>query len=302
MEINQMKYFRAIVQYGSFSEAASHLHLTQPALSKSMARLEEELGAPLFERKGSRTTLTPAGRVLYPYCGNVLNTVESGITAVRERSGLARGQVTVAISTSIFIKHLILEFMRRYPEVSFRCQLMTGEEIATALDEGQIDFALSEQPVVGPNIDWQELRRGSLTAVLHRDDPLRQRETLTIGDLRERWFCIGHLRNDLYSTLYQLCYENGFEPKIRYLGYDPDMAGMLLELPGSVIVSSDIIDASLGQTGLGDRDTRPIPIAGTQGKTLVGVAMRSGHFQSEAARVFFRLVTDYYRTGELPHT
>lgn len=298
MELNQMRYFRAIAQYGSFSEAAEQLHLTQPAVSKSIAKMEEELGAPLFDRRGIRIELTSAGRMFLGYCGTVLDTVESGITAFQEVSGLKKGHLTIAISTEIFIKHLIVRFLSAHPEVSLTCHLMTIEEMAHALADGSVDFVLSEQPVVGENIDWHPIHTGYLTAILNEHDPLLTRSSIRMEDLQDRYFCIGHLRSNLSSSIFSLCAEAGFQPKVRYLGYDPEMAGILLELPGSVLISSDTIDHSIRGTdaNAGGEKYPSLPILGTEGKSVVGVGVRVGHYQSEAAIAFCDLVVDYFRT------
>ena len=300
MEVSQMRYFRAIVEYGSFSEAADHLYITQPALSKSIARLESELGAPLFDRKGSRITLTPGGRALLPYCGTVLDTINSGVTAFQERIGLKNGRVAIGISTEIFIKHLVLEFLQKYPDASLICHLMSQEEMAHALQEGTIDFALSELPVRGDHITWRQIHNGYLTAVLHHDDPLLQEDLISFEDLRDHHFCIGHVRSNLYQAVETMCLDAGFTPKIRYLGYDPDMAGLLLDLPGSVIISPDSINVSIMQTQLGRGMKVFVPIRGTVGHAQIGVAVRSGHYQTEAAKVFCDMVVSWFSSLEEP--
>lgn len=294
MEIAQMRYFRTIAQCGSFSLAAQQLHITQPALSKSIGKLETELETPLFDRKGNKLGLTAAGRIFFTYCGTVLDTVESGISAVKESIGLKQGQLAIAISAEVFIKHLILRFLKQHPGVSFTCHLMNADEMSRALEEGSIDFALSERPVTGDHVEWHRLYSGSLTAVFHRDDPLAQRESIVMEDLREHQFCIGNLRSDLSSDIFQLCGEAGFHPRIRYLGYDPDMAGKLLEIPNSVIISSSSIDMSIQEVGFGDPTARKVPIRGTDGRATVGLAARIGHYQSEAALAFFDMVTEHF--------
>lgn len=295
MEITQMRYFRTIAQCESFSEAAQQLHVTQPALSKSIAKLETELETPLFQRKGNRISLTPAGRIFFTYCGTVLDTVESGVNAVRESIGLKQGHLSIAVSTEVFVKHLILRFLNRYPDVSLTCHLMSTEEMVRALEEGSVDFTLSEQPVLGDNIDWHCLHRGYLTALFHENDPLMKRDSVSMEELRDHQFCIGHVRSNLYSAIFQLCAEAGFQPRIRYLGYDPDMAGMLLNIPNSVIISSDSIDANIREAGIGDKCSMSIPIRGTEGRAAVGVAARVGHYQSEAALAFYDMVAEHYK-------
>lgn len=295
MEIHQMRYLRTIVEQGSFSKAAEVLHMTQPALSKSIAKLEEEIGAPLLERGKGGIRLTSAGQVLLPYCGSVLNTVECGLNAVQESIGLEQGRLSIAVSTEVFIKHLILEFLTQYPQVSFTCHLMSLEEMSHALTEGQIDFALSEEPVYGENIEWYPIYHGHLTAVLHHEDPLLKKSSIRMEELRDHYFCIGHVRSNLHTSLVQLCNEAGFQPKIRYLGYDPDMAGMLLNIPGSVIVSSNMIDQSIQKTPLPDSGNFSVPIQGTEGKRTIGMAVYIGHYQSQAALRFYDMISDYFQ-------
>ena len=151
MEINQLRYFCCAAELGSFSKAAANLYITQPALSKSIAKLEAELGAPLFERNGTHINLTHSGKTFLPYCHNILNSIESSLTAVREDIGQKKGHLTIAISPEIFIKHLIFEFLSKYPDVSFASHLMSPEEMTDALAEGQIDFAISSRKISGSN-------------------------------------------------------------------------------------------------------------------------------------------------------
>lgn len=296
MELMQLRYFRTVAECGSFSLAAEHLHLTQPALSKSIAKLEDELGAPLFERKGNRIFLTSAGRIFLPYCGNVLSAVQNGVTAFQESIGLKHGQVTIAISTEVFIKHLILQFLQEYPDVQFTCHLMDIEEMAHALDAGTVDFVLSDQPVRGNQISWNQIYSGHLTAVLNDKDPLLKRSSISMEDLRDHQFCMGHLRSTLHSMIYELCREAGFEPRVRYLGHDPDMAGLLLAIPNSVIISSTAINHSIQRAGVGKGQFPSIPIRGTDGQAIIGMGARIGHYQSEAAIAFSDLVTAYFQS------
>lgn len=105
---------------------------------------------------------------------------------------------------------------------------------------------------------------------------------------------VPYRRSNLYSAIFQLCAEAGFQPRIRYLGYDPDLAGMLLSVPNSVILSSDSIDLNIRQTGLGNDRVSSVPIRNTEGKSIIGVAVRVGHYQSEAALAFYDMVAEHF--------
>ncbi len=295
MEISQIKYFMAIVEHGTFRKAAERLFISQPALTKSVKKLEDELGTPLFERKGVHIELTQAGKIFVPYCGNILNMLDGGTKAVREAVGLKYGHISIAVSAEIFIKNLIFDFLQKNQDVSISCQLMSVDEMVHGLEQGSLDFVISERPVTGELIEWRELISVGLTALVNKDDPLSKRKEISVEELKDNYFCIGHTRSNITSHVFSLCREAGFEPKIRYIGYDPDMSGMLLNMPGSVIVSSEIIDKSIVKTDIGgENNSKPIQIKGTKGKALVGIAQKPIHYRSEAADRFMDEIIKYY--------
>ena len=299
MEINQLRYFCVAAKLGSFSKAAATLYITQPALSKSIAKLEAELGAPLFERNGIHIHLTYSGKIFLPYCHNILNSIESSLNAVRENVGCKKGHLTIAISPEIYIKHIIFEFLGKNPEVSFSSHLMNPEEMSDALEEGKIDFAISSRKITGNNITWEKLYSGGLTAVLNRNDPLLKKHSISMKELKDHYFCIGHLRTNLQSSIFELCHEAGFEPKIRYQGYDPDMAGLLLEFENSGIISSQMIDYGIRSFEKKQDATTTVPIKHTENRSIVGIALRDQHYLSEAAVSFKDMVVNHYaiKTG-----
>ena len=289
MELHQIRYFKTIAEEGSFSRAAAKLFLSQPALSKSMAKLEEELGTPLFERNGSRIALTTAGKTFLNYSGNILNDVESSINAVKESVGLKTGHVSIAITSEIFIKHLIYKFLNDNPDASLTCHLMSYEEMPLALDEGTIDFALSGERIVSDRITWDELYSGNYTAVLNPKDSLFGKKSIKMSQLKDHSFCIGHLSEDLQSSIYTLCKDAGFSPKIRYLGYDPEMAGK------SVIISSEIIDKCIKGFSMGSSYFPSAKITDTKLLYRVGISKRLDHYQSETAAAFYDMVEGFFR-------
>ncbi|MCR5784223.1 MAG: LysR family transcriptional regulator [Eubacterium sp.] len=295
MEINQAKYFMAIVEHGTFRNAAEHLFISQPALTKSIQKLEEELGVLLFERKGVHIELTQPGKMFIPYCSNLLNTMDSGIRAVKEAAGAQYGHISMAVSSEVFIKHLIYDHLRDNPDVSISCQLMSNDEMVHGLEQGSLDFIISENKVVADQIKWEQIYSGGLTALLNKDDPLIGRKEINMEELKDRYFCIGHIRSNIVSHIFNLCRGANFEPKIRYLGYDPDLSGMLLDLPGSVIISSDSIDKCLKTTSISPKESPdPIRIKGTNGTACMGIAYKPSHYRSKAADNFMNFIRDYF--------
>ncbi len=130
VDSNSLKAFIAIVDQGSFSEAAETLHLTQPAISKRLAALESQLGSPLLERSHRRIRLTDAGARLLPHARRILDEVHNARLALLDRDGAVAGHLALIASHHIGLHHLpawLRRLNRDYPEVSLGLQFMDSE-------------------------------------------------------------------------------------------------------------------------------------------------------------------------------
>ena len=117
MEIMQLRYLKEVARQESFTRAAELLHITQSALSKSIAKLEDEVGVKLFERDGNRIHLNPFGKAILRSSDQALVDLENGLKQVREMAGLEQGTVRVGVGPEVFIKHLVKDFLLRHPNV-----------------------------------------------------------------------------------------------------------------------------------------------------------------------------------------
>src|SRR3954451_10877841 len=139
MTLQQLTYFRAAAERGSFSAAADSLHMAQPSLSEQIRRLEAELGVALFARAGRRLELTEAGRLLLPQAERTLDAAREATESVREVRDLTGG--TVAFGTFGSAHHYLLgglveEFRSRHPKVRVRAIGQNSAEVADAVREG----------------------------------------------------------------------------------------------------------------------------------------------------------------------
>src|SRR6185437_10847526 len=119
MEIHQLRYFCAIVETGSFSRAAERCRIAQPSLSQQVLKLEEELGARLFDRLGRSVRLTEAGNAFLPHARAMLHQVEAARASVEDRRTDMRGSVTVGVIPTIapyLMPRCAAAFVKRYPE------------------------------------------------------------------------------------------------------------------------------------------------------------------------------------------
>src|SRR3954469_14990124 len=136
MTLQQLQYFLAAVEHGSFSAAAESLHLAQPSLSEQIRRLEAELGSPLFARGGRGLELTEAGRRLRPHAERVLAAADDARSSVREISDLVEGTLsfgTFGNAPYYLLSDLVQDFKARYPGVHLRLTGLNSSMVADAV-------------------------------------------------------------------------------------------------------------------------------------------------------------------------
>ena len=149
MEINQVEAFVAVTQFGGFSHAAPRLHLSQPAVSRRITLLEQELGTTLFERVHNGIVLTPSGLAFLPHAQRVLAAVRDGIQAVQEVERETEGIVTLAIvgtlaSTALTTR--LIRFRAAYPQVKLILQTARSREVSEKVRSGETHLGLRYFP------------------------------------------------------------------------------------------------------------------------------------------------------------
>src|SRR5260370_36228216 len=132
MEPHQVRYFCAVAEPGSFSRAAEQSHVSQPSLSKQILKLEDELGARLFDRLGRSVRLTELGKTFLPRARAVLRELEAAKGDVVEGKEFIGGTITVGVIPTVapyFLPPRLITFSRKFPQV----QLTVIEEITPVL-------------------------------------------------------------------------------------------------------------------------------------------------------------------------
>src|SRR6266487_4180688 len=187
MTLQQLIYFLAAVEHGSFSVAAEALYIAQPSLSEQIKRLENELGVTLFVRTNRRLVLTEAGQLFLPSAQRAVAAAGEAAESVRGIRTLTGG--TVAFGTFSTAQHLLLtdliaEFRARHPQVRVRVVGLNSSEVADAVRDGHLEAGLVALPV-----DDRGLQVGHIAwtseAVYLSIDPARTSHPVTAADLAQ---------------------------------------------------------------------------------------------------------------------
>lgn len=208
MELLQLQYFVTVAKYENVSRAADDLYVSQPALSSAIIRLEKELGAPLFDRNGRKIFLNTYGRYFLNTARKILDLVSTSKFPVANGNAISE-KISIAFQGyDSFIWRLVREFMRDNPNVCFN---IYGNSLNNPFADSNYDFIVGKSAVPGRNCI--PCRSGQLYAVIPKTNPLSEKVTLAIANLRNEKFCC--LRNEQgdFEREYLLCIENGFVPQ-----------------------------------------------------------------------------------------
>jgi DNA-binding transcriptional LysR family regulator len=184
MTLQQLRYFLAAAEHGSFSAAAEDLLLAQPSLSDQIRRLEAELGVALFVRAGRRLVLTDAGRTLRPHAEATLREAEEAAESVKQVRTLAGGTVSFGTFGSAhhsLLGGLVEDFRRAHPDVRVRVVGQNSVEVADAVREGRLEAGLIALPVDDSALEVRPALREENHYV--SADPARVRRPKTIEEL-----------------------------------------------------------------------------------------------------------------------
>ncbi|PXF30274.1 LysR family transcriptional regulator [Pokkaliibacter plantistimulans] len=212
MKIQQLKAFLTITEVGSLQEASRRLHLTQPALSKSIKELESELGISLFIRGARGITITEYGQRLLGHARLIVETEKRARQDIEDMKGMMVSEVVLGVTpiTSVLrpLADGIVAFRQQHPGVTLRVLEMRPYQLLEHLREGRVDFAITSQvPAVGHALEWIPICRIPNLVAVRRGHPLQGVKSLRVlqqGD----WISLDPL-SDQTTYFHQMFSMNG---------------------------------------------------------------------------------------------
>ncbi|MEV7193598.1 LysR substrate-binding domain-containing protein [Streptomyces sp. NPDC093510] len=233
MDLLQLRYFQAVARFEHISRAAEELHVAQPSLSRTIARLEADLGTPLFDRQGRRIRLNQYGVVFLAHVDRALSELDDARRVLRDARDTAFGRVSVASETLLTITHVLGSFRAAYPRANVRLYQSNAEEMDRQLRAREVDFCVASQPLTGTNLDSIELAREEVLLAVPRGHWLDGQDSVTIREIATEPFVTTRPGQWQRALLGRLFAAEGLTPLLSCEGDEPG-------------ASQDMISAGLG--------------------------------------------------------
>lgn len=292
MEFNQLHCFKVVAEMEHLTRAAEHLHISQPSLSRTISRLEEDIGTPLFDRIGNKIFINRYGQAFLKRVEIIFQQLEEGCKELREMSGKERGHIYFSTNLTEFPSALVKNFLLDNPSVSIQQWLQPKSEIINCLQNGRIDFAIMTKPDKIEGLMWTDLMEDEIFLHVSADHPLAKREAVDLKELRDFSFVTKGLGfSNSISNFFQ---SEGINPKIIYEGNDPKMMGQLVVEGDALSFISSIDYHELYEEYQEVPRMKSIHLSSPRCVRELGIAQMSNHFLSEAAQDFLKEATCFF--------
>ena len=291
MDFDQLHTFLEIVRLNSFSKAAKTCFRTQPAISAQIRQMEQELGTQLFERFGSRITLTIAGRTFAKYARTILDLRRQGFDAVRELEKVPRGEMTIAANEATCVHVLPAVFAgykRLFPGVQIQVVRSYGSRTVESVLDNSVDFGITQLPLQQKKLEVVQVYSDEIRLIVSPKHPFARKKAVRAEEIAKEELLLpktGRTRARIFEFL------DDYEDKLK--------VSMALE---SSVMQKRFTEAGLGVTFMAVTNAReelqsgrlkairlkPLPMIRT-----IGLIYRKDKALSRAALGFIQLVSEF---------
>jgi DNA-binding transcriptional LysR family regulator len=304
LSLRQLAVFLEAARKMSFARAAESLHLTQPAISMQIRKLEDALGLPLFERVGKKLALTEAGETFRHHAARVLGELQDAEQALSALKGLRGGRATVGLvsTAKYFSPRLLAQFAVHHPQVDIRFLVGNREILINALRDNEIDFAVMGRPPEKLETHSEAIAENPHVLAAHKSHRLAGARGLDFHELRGETFLMREPGSGTRLVMEAVFREHQFVPKsVVTLGSNETVKQGVMAGMGVSLLSLHSLELELraGEISLLDVMGTPVlrnwHIVNMSSKTLPPAAAAFREFLLTSTRLHLETTFSRYR-------
>jgi LysR family transcriptional regulator, cyn operon transcriptional activator len=295
MLLRPIRYLKAVVDHGSFTRAASALHVSQPALSQQIREFEERMGVQLLDRTGRKVRPTDAGEAFLLHVRRALEELEVGGRAIRDVQDLSSGSLRLGFAPSFavwLLAPLIRRYRDRFPGIVLTVTEMAQEEMERAVSTDTLDVGLAFSDVLAEDVEWLPLYTERLSLIVGQEHPAAtgDREMGAAELAAESLALLGptfatRLAVDRYLR------RHGVKP---HVAVEANSIAAIVEIVRATRLAT-ILPETVSQEQAGLSAVRLTPAIGSR---RVALLQRRGGYRSAASRAFVTVAKEYTKAIE----
>jgi DNA-binding transcriptional LysR family regulator len=292
MELLQLQYFLLLAKEQHVTRTAELLHISQPSLSATIKKLEEELDAPLFVRKGRNIALSPYGEVFQSYVEEVFLALENGKATLSKMKNQEDSVLNLGLLSPYVWNELFLRFGDLHPEITINRRSIEDQRFWDGIVEGDIDFYLGGlnriEELDTSRLQYSVLYEDSMVLLVHQNHPLASRETIDLRECVEESFVNLSEDTNLQQFLNQMFQQAGFIPKV-VMTCDYTLRDQMVAEGHGVSITT-----RLGAQKSNVSGTVAIPITYPAEKRKLGLVWRKKRVFSVPMEKFYNVANHFY--------
>lgn len=292
MELTLLYYFKTVAELENITKAAESLYISQPALSKAIAKLEKSLDVTLFERRKGRICLSAMGKVYYDYVSSAFQVLEKGEEKLSELKKQSDDCVSIASPVAGVLHELIFDFLSTGEQVQINQYFYEEHILESELLSGKLDFAVTPVTIENSEIEQIKLMEEEVFIVTSDKHPLASQKLVALADFKDDNFLVNEASFD-QKIITVLCGLAGFEPKVLIHSNEGELIDDALRHNlGVCLVPANLIYTK-NMRGLKIHRSTDVELV-----RLLSVAKRRDRiFQSNAARLYHYAIHYFQNLG-----
>ena len=286
MDTDSLRWFQQVADGVTVTEVADLYLVSQPGVSRALARLEEQVGTPLLHKRGRVLRLTQAGATFKRHVDGLLHELDDGLAAVAQLLDPETGTVVVAFQLSLgtwLVPPLVRGFREAHPEVTFR--LLQSQDVlgSSMVATGRVDVEITSRRPRNPAVRWQPLLSEQLFLALPPDHAWADRASIGLAEVADEDFVILRPEWELRQVTDRLCEAAGFRPHVVFEGDDLlTIGGLVAAGLGIAVLPAQHADRSAPRPS----DPRLVPLTDADASRDIGLAWPSDRRLLPAAQLF----------------
>ena len=278
MEVHQLRYFCAVARAGNFTRAAAHEHVAQPSLSQQIQKIEQELGAKLFDRLGRGVRLTAFGQAFLPRAQAILRELGEAASEIQQMAGSESGTIVFGSIPTIapyFLPRRVSRFLKKYPQVRLEMVEEITPVLLARLQEGTMDMALVALPIAGTEFVCKEILKERMYLVVPKEHRLAREKSTPLKEAEADPFLLLKEGHCFRESVVSACQRSRTKLNVVFeTGQFSSILAMVSAGMGISVVPEMAVENVKG--------CRFVPLADDAAFRRIGVIWMRNHFQTRA--------------------